>query len=88
MTVRWEEIALAGLADAWLAAKSEERRWIVSAAEEIDRQLVSDPRTLGESRSEGCRVAFVPPLGVLFRVADDTVSVLRVWRLRRRNQDT
>ena len=35
MTVRWERIALQGLADAWLAAGSQERRHIVAAAAEL-----------------------------------------------------
>lgn len=84
MRVRWERIALAGLADAWLAARSPERRRIVAAAAEIDRQLATTADTSGESRPGGRRVMFVPPLGVLFRVTSDTVSVLRVWPLRQR----
>jgi ParE-like toxin of type II ParDE toxin-antitoxin system len=85
MTVRWERAALAGLADAWLSADSQERKRMVAAADEVDQQLSTAPEASGESRCEGRRVMFVPPLGVLFRVAGDTVSVLRVWRIRRRN---
>lgn len=84
MTVRWEQIALAGLADGWLAADSQGRQLIVTAATEIDQHLAVAPDTLGESRPDGRRVVFFPPLGVLFRVVGDTVSVLRVWGLRKR----
>lgn len=84
MMVRWEKIAVAALADAWLAADSHERRLIVDAAAQIDQLLATAPEESGESRPEGRRVLFVSPLGVLFKVGGDAVSVLRVWRLRKR----
>ena len=84
MTIRWERGALAELADAWLESNSDERRKIVAAAAEIDRQLLGDPETLGESRTENARLMFIPPLGVLFEVENGVVSVLHVWKIHKR----
>lgn len=84
MIVRWEASALAELADAWLKGDSGDRRLIVEAAAEIDRQLLKSPETAGESRSDDERISFVSPIGVLFRVETEFVSVIHVWKIRKR----
>ena len=84
MTIRRERSALAELADAWLESNSDDRRKIVAAAAEIDRQLLVDPETLGESRPENARLMFIPPLGVLFEVENGVVSVLHIWKINKR----
>jgi hypothetical protein len=58
---------------------------ISSSANEIDRQLMSDPPGFGESRDEALRIGFIRPLGVLFEVFDDmrTIVVYDVWRIDR-----
>ena len=57
-----------------------------SAAKKLDRRLVRNPYTVGESRDGDTRVGFVRPLGVQFEVMDDvaTVVVFGVWRTDRR----
>ena len=59
--------------------------WPTAAADhEIEKQLTSNAGTVGESRSRGRRVLFVPPLGIMYRIEPDgyTVSVLRAWVFR------
>lgn len=83
MIVRWETSALSELAEEWLRSDSGDRRLVVAAAAEIDRQLLVSPDTLGESRADDARVLFIPPLGVLFHVGKDFVSVLHIWNMRK-----
>ncbi|HEY2414217.1 MAG TPA: type II toxin-antitoxin system RelE/ParE family toxin [Pirellulaceae bacterium] len=56
-----------------------------TAAKELDRQLISNPYDVGESRDRGTRVGFVRPLAVQYEVMDDvaTVIVFGVWRTDR-----
>lgn len=88
MTVIWEESVLDELADIWLRADAPERRRITSAAAEIERRLIGDPKNEGESRSANRRILHAPPLGVIFRVKEPSqiVQVLRVWHVRRRTK--
>jgi hypothetical protein len=83
--VRWEEMALNELTTSWTEADSALRQLITAAAHQIDQQLQSDPYGCGESRTEGRRIHFIYPLGLLYRVEEDeqTVSVLHVWRFGR-----
>jgi hypothetical protein len=78
--VRWLPSAEQELADAWLEAP--DRTAVSNAALAIDQALVLDPENSGESRAHGRRIAFAPPLGVMFRPRPDqsTVEVLHVWR--------
>ena len=84
MTVRWTETARNELADFWLRADSVGRRQIVAAAHAVDRRLQIDAGNEGESRPNGRRVLFEPPLGILFRVeqSGSAVDVLRVWQFK------
>jgi len=84
--VEWLQSALARLSTIWINADPGLRAQITQATHEIDRQLRTDPLNLGESRSERSRIAFVVPLGVLFRVDRDErrAVVQRVWLMRQR----
>jgi hypothetical protein len=66
--VRWERRALNELAAVWTDGSWDKRREITASSQRIDLLLHDDPEQQGKSRSRGRRVAFVPPLGVTFRV--------------------
>jgi hypothetical protein len=78
--VFWVTEAEEELAAIWLDA--DDRNAIATAAHVIDIALRLDPETVGESRGEGRRIFWEPPLGVIFIVSSDDriVSVLNVWR--------
>ena len=80
--VQWTPAALADLAALWTDADSEARRRITLAVDEVDRQLVIDPLSAGESRAAGVRLVIAAPLGVQFRVVGRRrlVQVFHVWR--------
>jgi len=80
--IRWKQSALNELASLWMDASPEQRREITEAANMIDQILQVNPEEQGESRPNGRRIFFVPPLGVLFRVRQQQgfVRVLQVWR--------
>jgi hypothetical protein len=86
--VRWEDTALDELAALWTDAESTLRQFITETVPQIDRQLQTDPLAPSESRSEGRRILFSAPLGLLFRLEVDgrTVSVLHVWLFRVRGK--
>ena len=82
-SVTWLPAAEQELADLWLNAS--DRGAVTRAAHLIDQRLQTDPENEGESRPNGRRILFVPPLAVIFRVqpAGQEVLVLTVWRARR-----
>jgi len=61
---------------------------IVSAILEIDRMLTIDAEVKGESRGEGRRIVFSPPLGVIFEVDWLTyeVTIGEAWGFRRHDR--
>ena len=67
MTYRilWLQSALDELTEIWINAPSQLRKAITKASRSIDTDLVVNPETNGESRPEGRRVEFFPPLGVI-----------------------
>jgi hypothetical protein len=71
-----------------LLAGSEKQEQFAAAAQEIDRQLATDPFNFGESRSERARIGFASPLAVHFEVLRDvsTVVVYNVWRTDRKRR--
>lgn len=81
--VLWTESALGELATLWLEADSGLRQAITAAQAQIDHLLERAPEEVGESRPENRRVAFVPPLGVVFSVREleRLVKVLRIWTI-------
>jgi hypothetical protein len=84
--VEWLQSALDELAAVWMQADSTLRQQITIASHQIDLRLETDPVGQSESRPEGRRVLFEYPLAVIFRLEQDeqTVTVLHVWRFRKR----
>ncbi len=64
--VEWLPSSEQELADVWLHAI--DRAAVTRAAALLDQRLREDRDTEGESRPDGRRIAFAPPLGVIFRV--------------------
>jgi hypothetical protein len=81
--VIWNSDAEGDLASAWMAAA--ERAAITDAAGRLDAALAEHGDTLGESRSGNTRIAFSPPLGILFEVSpeEQAVYVMGLWTFRR-----
>lgn len=75
--------AKSAVADLWLSAAN--RAEIQKAAYEIDRILRDDPVNAGESRVVNIRIIIQPPLAAYYDldVADNRVTVWRVWGFRR-----
>lgn len=84
--VEWLQSALNELTTLWTQVDPDLREALTSASHTIDQRLSTDPRNEGESRSKGRRIAFFPPLSVIFQVEDDhnAVVVLRVRLFRPR----
>jgi hypothetical protein len=80
MQVKWNNYALDTLADIYVAASQSDKFAIGQTVEFINRQLADDPAELGESRSGGRRLWFVPPLAVHYRIGAAGVVVLEVKR--------
>jgi hypothetical protein len=78
--VSWTVVAEQELTDIWMVEPDQDA--IPRAANALDLRLEQSADTLGESRSANRRVAFEPPLGILFEVfpASQLVRVLHVWR--------
>jgi hypothetical protein len=70
-----------------MLATSTERQAITAASHAVERRLAEDPVHEGESRLEGRRITFIPPLAVTFRIDPDAeaVTVLQARVFRRRN---
>jgi hypothetical protein len=77
--VRWLPTAEEELTTLWLNSANRSR--VTQAAHRLDLQLQHNPAQLGESRPDGLRIHFAPPLGALFRVqaAPQIVEVVHVW---------
>lgn len=67
-TVIWVVHAQDQLAEIWMAAT--DRNAVTAASYRLDQQLADDPLNLGESRGGIERIAFEPPLRILFRVLE------------------
>ena len=81
-TVIWLPDAEAALTTAWLA--SGRRAAITRASAELDRRLAENAANEGESRPNGRRITFEPPLAAIFRVDAETsiVVVTQVWEFQ------
>ncbi len=86
--VEWLQSALDDLASVWVQADSALRQAITVATHLIDPQLRKNPNQQGESREEGKRVLFIPPLGISFEVDSQQrlVSIAHVWSFRPRGR--
>ena len=80
-TVVWKPAAERQLADIWLEAT--DRNSVTAATEALESALSTRPDDVGESRPLDCRIAFVTPLALTFRVtvADRMVEVVSVRRV-------
>lgn len=80
-TVVWKPAAERQLADIWLEAT--DRNSVTAATEALESALSTRPDDVGESRPLDCRIAFVAPLALTFRVtvADRLVEVVSVRRV-------
>lgn len=65
-TVTWLPDSVEMLAEIWTIAH--DRRAVTVAANHLDRLLESNPLDVGEERAGADRIAFEPPLQILFRV--------------------
>jgi len=85
-SVDWLPAAEEELASLWLNAP--DRNAITRAAHAIDLRLQDEPEEAGESRPDGRRIVFAPPLGVIFRVIPGgrLVQVVHVWQFGTRGQ--
>ena len=83
-TAYWLPNAENELAAIWMAAP--DRNAVTRASHEVDLRLEANAPNEGESRTNGLRILFVPPLGVLFGVEPGTslVLVAQNWTYRRR----
>ncbi|CAN5577973.1 hypothetical protein BH10PLA2_BH10PLA2_08280 [soil metagenome] len=79
-TVNWLPSAERELATLWNTAS--DRSAIAATADAIDNALARNPLAVGESRKENTRIAFEPPLVVVFDVNEAArhVVVWDVWR--------
>jgi hypothetical protein len=75
-TIRWRDAALDDLTAAWLDADTAEREAITTASHSIEKEIKLRPYEKGESRPEGERIFFNAPLAVLFRIEEQTQSVI------------
>jgi hypothetical protein len=83
MTVEWVDRAKNLLALIWVTATPAERDVLERAYHEINDRLSRGPQFLGESRREGERVWFYPPLAVRFQmIPHGPVKVTHVARVR------
>jgi hypothetical protein len=80
--VVWEVEAVQSLEEIWDAAFDQES--IAHAIDVIEEELSEDAMQMGESRDEGFRVYFAPPLAVLYWANDRATEVIieAVWTIR------
>jgi len=84
-SVQWQESAENELAQIWIDA--EDRSLITATADQIDKLLVNDPESLGESRGGSNRILIERPLAVLYRVEkDQRILVLKITYSPRRKR--
>lgn len=86
ITVLWSAQAEVSLASLWVDAA--QRRLVSQAADEVDSLLREQAARIGESRSDGTRILFIPPLGACYEIfaEDRQVVVWDVWQYRKRSQ--
>ena len=82
-TVIWTDRSLDQLADIYVAVPRERRDRVVEVVAEINHQLSENAIFEGESRSGSNRIAFFPPLSVLYSARPhQPVFIVRVAPLR------
>ena len=81
-TVIWKVAMLDRLAELYVACDEEGQSRMGRGVENFNARLADDPFAVGESRSDGLRVAFTPLLTVSFHV-DFAQRVVRVTKVSR-----
>ena len=86
--IEWLQSALDELSKIWTEAPSSVRKAITAASHDIDKHLPNRPDEQGESRPDGRRIAFFPPLGITYRVEvqSSVVIVIHVWRFHQHGE--
>lgn len=79
------ESALGDILSAWNEGDGHTRAAIELAMLGLERQLQENPHEHGESREDGRRVLFLPPLAITVEVDDARrmVRLVRAWTFRR-----
>jgi hypothetical protein len=72
-TVVWKPLAMAKLAELWIAAA--DRAAFTQAANRIESLLRTNPLEVGESRTDANRVLYELPLAVAYRVSEEDLMV-------------
>jgi hypothetical protein len=80
--VIWTKRALGLLAEFYVEATPEDRVRMAAGVESPNQKMATDPLEVGESRSKGFRVAFLPLVIVGFQV-DMSARTVRVQSIKR-----
>ena len=81
-TVIWQAVQLDRLAELYVASDLATQQRMAEGVEAFSARLADDPLQVGESRSDGFRVAFPPLLTVSFHV-DQVRRRVRITRVTR-----
>lgn len=68
-TLTWKQSASDELATLWLDAPPESRDKFRQVVDDIERALIRDPLSIGESRDEHTRIVVEPPVVMLFEIS-------------------
>lgn len=81
--VEWTRLAKNDLAELWISAT--DRNEVTQSAREIEDILTRSGKSAGESRTANLRVLFTSVLGCyyVYREADQTAVVIKVWQRRK-----
>jgi hypothetical protein len=84
--VIWDQNAFRRLVKEWTSAGKPDSG--IRAFDAVEELLSMDAQYQGESRDRGRRIAFVAPLGVIFRVFPDSgeVWIIDAWLIPSRSQ--
>jgi hypothetical protein len=74
-TVTWRDPALDQLAELYVSLSVEERERLAAAVAALNERLRHDPIEVGESRTRGFRLTFLPHASVAFHVDVKTNQV-------------
>jgi plasmid stabilization system protein ParE len=78
--IEWLDEALEDLARVWNASVKSRRAAVREAVEELDRGLVQQAATAGESREGSRRIVFVGPIAAEYLV-EERLSRVTVFRI-------
>lgn len=85
--VEWFEMAVNKLADIWINATPSLRSDITAASHRIENTLRRKPMETGESRDEGRRIYFEPPLVIMYKIVrPSSVIIVDIAKLKPRGK--